>query len=109
MTIQLFVGLISSILLLTIYAIAKKNMEIAYATRAARKKDEAHIEEELMIHTALEEAGALPSHHAHHHAGLHNKKVSKLNKNFWFYTIGYFVISIELFYLYNIVKSLIMI
>jgi hypothetical protein len=107
MTIHLFIGVISSVLLLTIYAIAKRNMEVAYATRAERKKEEAHIEEELMIHTALEEAGALPAHHAHHHAGLHNKKVSKLNKNFWFYTIGYFFISVELFYLYRIVKSLI--
>ncbi|NEW59832.1 hypothetical protein GSY74_00930, partial [Sulfurovum sp. bin170] len=98
MTIHLLVGIISSVLLLTSFAITKRNREEAYALRASRK-EEAHIEEELMIHTALEQAGALPKHHGQHHGDSHNKaKSHSINIRLLFNSIGYAVIAIELLY-----------
>ena len=108
MTIHLFVGIISSVLLLTSFAITKRNRAEAHALRSLRKK-EAEIEEELIIHTGLEKAGLLPKHHTHHHKGLHQKsKKLKLYMKPLFYSIGYTVIVIELYYLYQMIRDIIL-
>jgi hypothetical protein len=108
MSIYTFVGLLLSILLLTSFAIGKRNREEAYRLREFKKKDDAHIEEELMIHTALEEAGALPNHHHHHHGTHHVKANSQTIKiRMIINYIGYTVIAIELFFLYQMVRDII--
>jgi hypothetical protein len=69
--------------------------------RDFKKKDEAHIEEELMIHTALEQAGALPNHH-------HSKSNSQSDKiRMIINYMGYTVITIELFFLYQMIRDMI--
>jgi hypothetical protein len=107
MSIYTFVGMLSSILLLTLFALTKRNREEAYRLREFHKKDEAHIEEELMIHTALEQAGALPSHHAHH--GTHHIKTNSqsIKIQMIINSIGYAIITIELFFLYQMVRDMI--
>ena len=104
MTLNLFIGILSSILLLTTYAITKRNRKESYALRASRKKDEAHLEEELMIHMALEEAGALPKHHGEKHK---SSKFYPINLRMIFNFLGYMVIAIELFYLYHMILEMI--
>ena len=103
MNIYLFVGMLSSILLLTTYALAKRNRAEAYRLREFNKKDEAHIEEELMIHTALEQAGALPNHHAHNSKSNSQSAKIRMIINY----IGYTVITIELFFLYQMILDMI--
>jgi len=78
------------------------------AVKQAIKEEIKEIEEELLIHTALEEAGALPKHHHDvHHGDLHNKSKKKnRDSSFWFIVIGYSIIALEVFYLYKIVKPL---
>jgi hypothetical protein len=103
MSIYTFVGMLSSILLLTLFALTKRNREEAYRLREFHKKDEAHIEEELMIHTALEQAGALPNHHAHHlKSNSQSIKIQMIINS-----IGYTIIAIELFFLYQMVLDMI--
>lgn len=107
MSVYLFVGMLSSILLLTTFALTKRNREEVYRLKDFHQKDEAHLEEELMIHTALEEAGALPNHHAHHHSTNHVKKNSqstKIREIIKF--IGYAIISIEIFFLYQMILDI---
>jgi len=107
MSIYLFVGMLSSILLITTFALTKRNREEAYRLREFHKKDEAHLEEELMIHTALEEAGALPSHHAHHGTHHHAKADSQsLKIRMIINYIGYTIIMIELFFLYQMILDI---
>jgi hypothetical protein len=108
MTLPLFLGILSSLVLLSTYALTKRNRAESYALRAFHKKDEAHIEEELMIHTALEEAGALPNHHHHHHGDKHkNPKSHPINIIIVFNFLGYIIIAIELFYLYHMILEMI--
>jgi len=108
MSIYLFIGMLSSILLLTTFAITKRNRAEAYRLREFKKKDEAHLEEELMIHTALEEAGALPNHHHHNHGNNHIKANSQAVKiGILINYIGYTVIAIELFFLYQMILDMI--
>ncbi len=106
MSIYTFVGMLSSILLLTTFALTKRNREEAYRLRELKKKDEAHLEEELMIHTALEQAGALPNHH-HHHGNHHVKANSQAVKiQMIINYIGYMTIAIELFFLYQMILDI---
>jgi len=106
MSIYTFVGMLSSILLLTTFALTKRNRKEAYRLRGFKKRDEAHIEEELMIHTALEEAGVLPNHHHHH--GTHRTKANSqaIKIRMLINYIGYTVIVIELFFLYQMIRDM---
>ncbi len=88
--------------------VLKKNEAIAIKNRVATEKEDAHIDEEMIIHQALERAGALPSHH-HKEEHLHeenSKKISNYNRNL-FYLLGYLIIVVEIWYLYLLISKLI--
>jgi len=82
----------------------KHNEKLSAQALAKQDKEEAHIDEEMVIHQALERAGALPSHHAkEEHIAKENRKSLSLDYDMLFYTIGYTVIAIEIWYIYKAV------
>jgi len=89
-------------------AILKNREKIAIKNISLTENEEAHIDEEMIIHQALERAGALPSHH-HQEEHLHKinrKKISIYNRNL-LYTLGYLIIIVEIWYLYLLISKLI--
>jgi len=87
--------------------VLKKNERIAIKNRAITDKEDAHIDEEMIIHQALEIAGALPSHH-HKEEHIHDensKKISTYNHNL-LYILGYFIIVIEIWYIYILLMKI---
>lgn len=60
-----------------------------------------HLVEEMAEHIALEKAGVL-----HEHITAIKPKPKKERSNFWFYTIGYSVIGIELWLIYEEILKL---
>jgi hypothetical protein len=89
-------------------AILKNRENIAIKNISLTENEEAHIDEEMIIHQALERAGALPSHH-HQEKHLHKinrKKISIYNRNL-LYTLGYLIIIVEIWYLYLLISKLI--
>jgi hypothetical protein len=87
--------------LIAIY-ILQRNEKIAIKNRAITEKEEAHIDEEMIIHQALEHAGALPKHH-HKEESIRkkNSKESSIYYKYLFYILGYMIIAIELWYIYQ--------
>jgi len=72
------------------------------------EKEESEIDEEMVIHQALERAGALPNHH-HKEERIKEKNI-KIQKNYYrnlFFLIGYSIIFVEIWYLYLSIKELI--
>ena len=82
----------------------KHNEKLSAQALAKQDKKEAHIDEEMVIHQALEKVGALPSHHAkEEHVAKETKKTISLYYDILFYSIGYTIIAIELWYIYKAV------
>jgi len=82
----------------------KHNEKLSAQALAKQDKEEAHIEEEMVIHQALERVGALPSHHTkEQHIVKETKKTVSLYYDILFYTIGYTIIAVELWYIYKAV------
>ena len=82
----------------------KYNEKLSAQALAKQDKEEAHIDEEMVIHQALERAGALPSHHAkEQHIVKETRKTISLYYDMLFYSIGYTIIAIELWYIYKAV------
>ena len=82
--------------------VLRKNERVAIGNRHKIEKEEAHIDEEMVIHQALERAGALPNHH-HKEEALHkqnSKEISLYYQNL-FYVLGYLIIGIEIWYIYR--------
>jgi hypothetical protein len=88
--------------LLIVLSVLKKSERVAIKNRAITEKEEAHIDEEMVIHQALERAGALPNHH--HKEEAIRKKNSKKSSIYYqnlFYLFGYMIIFIELWLIYK--------
>jgi hypothetical protein len=86
----------------------KHNEKLSAEYLAKQDKKEAHIDEEMVIHQALERAGALPSHHAQEeHIAKENRKLISLNYNMLFVTIGYTIIVVEIWYIYKAIVQII--
>ncbi len=84
----------------------KHNEKLSAKALAKQDKEEAHIDEEMVIHQALERAGALPSHHAQEeHIAKKKRKLISLDYDKLFYTIGYTVIAIEIWYIYKAIVA----
>jgi len=84
----------------------KHNEKLSAQYLAKQDKEEAHIDEEMVIHQALERAGALPSHHAEEqHIAKETRKLISLDYDMLFYTIGYTVIAIEIWYIYKAIVA----
>jgi len=82
----------------------KHNEKLSAQALAKQDKEEAHIDEEMVIHQALERAGALPSHHSEEqHIAKETRKTISYYYDMLFYTIGYSVIVIEIWYIYKAV------
>jgi len=88
--------------LIVIISILKRSESIYMKNRVAIEKEEAHIEEEMVIHQALERAGALPSHH-HKEEKIHEENIKKksIYYNNLLYLLGYIIIATELWYIYK--------
>jgi len=86
--------------------ILKKNEELAIKNRAITEKEEAHIDEEMVIHQALERAGALPSHH-HKEEEIRKKNTKEISKYYdnLFYILGYLIIAVEIWQIYLALKN----
>jgi len=101
-TYLLLILFISSIII-AVMAI-KHNERLSTKALAKQDKKEAHIDEEMLIHQALERVGALPSHHAKEkHIAKETRKTISFYYDMLFYTIGYTIIAIELWYIYKAV------
>ena len=82
--------------------VLQKNEKIAIKNKYLTDKEDAHIDEEMIIHQALERAGALPSHH-HKEEALHQKNSIKISTYYQntFYVVGYSIILIEIWLIYK--------
>jgi|GEM_PF-3556067 len=71
-------------------------------------REEAEIDKEMVIHQALERAGALPNHH---HLEEQIKEENIRLKNIYykniFYLISYSIIAVEIWYLYLSIKAIV--
>lgn len=87
---------------LIVISVLKKSENIDIKNRAIIEKEEAHIDEEMVAHQALEKAGALPSHH-HKEQTIHNENIKR--KSIYYtnllYILGYIIIVTELWYIYK--------
>jgi len=72
------------------------------------EKSEKEIDEEMVIHQALERAGAMPAHH-HKEERIKHRNEKRENRYYTnlFYLIGYSIIFVEIWYLYLSIKELI--
>ncbi len=105
---SLFIIILFGLPFILAILVLKKNEKIAIKNQATTNKEDAHIDEEMIIHQALEKAGALPSHH-HKEEHLHkknSKKISTYNHNL-LYLLGYLIIVVEIWYLYLLIYKLI--
>jgi uncharacterized membrane protein len=86
--------------------VLRRSEKLAIKNRATTEKEEAHIDEEMVIHQALEKAGALPSHH-HEEEEIHRENSKEITKYYdnLFYILGYIVIAIEIWFIYISLKK----
>jgi len=86
--------------------VLRRNEKIAIKNRAITEKEEAHIDEEMIEHQALERAGALPNHH-HREEQIHKRNTKQLSKYYdnLFYILGYTIIAIEIWFIYQSLKG----
>jgi len=93
--------------LITIYILKAREREYIKNIKAINKKEQ-EIDEEMVIHQALERAGALPNHH---HKEMQIKKENRrVIRDYYsnlLYLLGYFIIFVEIWYLYLSIKELI--
>ncbi|MCK4442267.1 MAG: hypothetical protein KAU90_09690 [Sulfurovaceae bacterium] len=105
MSTYLLLMLFISPFIIAIMAI-KHNEKLSVKALAKQDKEEAHIDEEMVIHQALERAGALASHHAQEEQiAKEKRKLIALDYDKLFYIIGYTVIAIELWYIYKAIRG----
>ena len=104
---SLLISIILIMLVVAIY-ILKISEESYMRDRKVIEKEEREIDEEMVIHQALERAGALPSHH--HREEIVREENIDIKKSYYktlFYLVGYSIIFVEIWYLYLSIKELI--
>ena len=104
---DLLISIILIMFAIGIYII--KSAEESYIkNQKSIEKEEEEIDEEMIIHQALERAGALPAHQ--HQEEIIKQQNIKSTKSYYhnlFYLIGYSIIFVEIWYLYLSIKELI--
>jgi hypothetical protein len=94
-------------MLLIVILITKKREQADMENIKTIQKKEAKIDEEMIIHQALEKAGAMPAHH-HREEKIKKQNIEIKNRyhKMLFYIIAYTIIAVEIWYLYKTIKSI---